>query len=136
MRRQEKSEGRGGGKLLLDCPGYKFQVLVTSLPASFSPLQVWFEYNGRANIENVIKELKHGYGLAGFCCQKFFATEAALSLTVFTYNLTNLFARHLGWLDKMTINTLRFRLFRSAGIISHSQGRTTVRMGIPEEHRA
>jgi hypothetical protein len=135
VRRQEKSQARGGGKLLLDCPGYKFQVLVTSLPASFSPLQVWFEYNGRANIENVIKELKHGYGIAGFCCQKFFATEAALALTVFTYNLTALFARHLGWLEKMTIQTLRFRLFRSAGIISHGQRRTTVRLGIAKEHR-
>lgn len=136
VRRQEKSDGRGGGKLLLDCPGYKFQVLVTSLPASFSPLQVWFEYNGRANIENVIKELKHGYGITGFCCQKFFATEAALALTVFTYNLTALFARHLGWLEKMTIQTLRFRLFRSAGIISHGQRRTTVRLGIAREHRS
>jgi hypothetical protein len=74
------AESRGGGKLLLEVPGYKFQALVTNLPPSVSPLQVWFEYNGRAGIENVIKELRHGFALPDLCCQKFFATEAALSL--------------------------------------------------------
>jgi len=135
VRRRIGAPGRGGGKLLIDCPGYKYQVLVTSLPERYTALQVWFEYNGRANIENVIKELKDGFGLGGFCCQGFYATEAALSLAVMTYNLTVLFARHLGWLEKVTINTLRYRLLRCAGIISRSQGRTTVRLGIPKETR-
>lgn len=135
MRRRIGAPGRGGGKLLLDCPGYKYQVLVTSLPESYTALQVWFEYNGRANIENVIKELKGGFGLGGFCCKGFYATEAALCLAVMTYNLTVLFARHLGWLEKVTITTLRYRLFHCAGIISQSQGRTTVRFGISREIR-
>jgi hypothetical protein len=135
VRRRIDVPHRGGGKLLFDCPGYKYQALVTSLPESYTPLQVWFEYNGRANIENVIKELKDGFGLGGFCCQSFYATEAALSLAVMTYNLTVLFAQQLGWLQKVTINTLRYRLFRCAGIISQSQGRTTIRLGIPEEIR-
>jgi hypothetical protein len=136
LRRSVAAESRGGGKLLLEVPGYKFQALVTNLPPSVSPLQVWFEYNGRAGIENVIKELRHGFALPDLCCQKFFATEAALSLAVFTYNLTVLFARHLGWLEKVTIETLRHRLFRRAGILSWSQGRTTLRLGIPPAHRA
>jgi hypothetical protein len=108
---------------------------VTNLPASVGPLQVWFDYNGRAGIENVIKELRDGFGLGSFCCKKFFATEAALALAVFTYNLTTLFARHLGWLEKMTIRTFRFRLFGCAGIISDSQGRTTIKLAIPKPHR-
>lgn len=135
VRRRLDVPNRGGGKLLLDCPGYQYQVLVTSLPESFTTLQVWYEYNGRANIENVIKELKDGFGLGGFCCQRFYATEAALSLAVMTYNFTVLFARHLGWLDKVTIQTLRYRLFRSAGVLSYRQGRTTIRLGIPEAQR-
>jgi hypothetical protein len=117
-------------------PGYKFQALVTNLPVSTRPLQVWFEYNGRAGIENVIKELRHGFALPDLCCQKFFATEAALALAVFTYNLSVLFARHLGWLDKNTIGTLRYRLFHCAGILSLAQGRTTIRLGIPPAHRS
>jgi len=133
IRRRSEDDPRGGGKLLIDCPGYKYQALVTSLPPRVSPLEVWLEYNGRAGIENVIKELRHGFGLAGLCCKKFFATEAALSLAVFTYNLSVLFAQHLGWLERVTIGTLRFRLFGCAGIISNCQGQTTLKLGIPRD---
>jgi hypothetical protein len=108
---------------------------VTSLPASYTPLQVWYEYNGRANIENVIKELREGFALPKLCARLFYATEAQLALATFAYNLTTLFARHLGWLEKMTIQTLRFRLFHAAGIISEPQGRTTIRLGIPAAQR-
>jgi hypothetical protein len=135
IRRQVAVESRGGGKQLFDLPGYKYQALMTNLPPSVGALQVWFDYNGRAGIENVIKELRHGFGLAGFCCQKFFASEAVLSFAVFTYNLTTLFARHLGWLEKMTIGTLRYRLFSCAGLLSYGQGRTTIKLAIPKPHR-
>jgi hypothetical protein len=134
MRRRVDTEG--GGKLLLDCPGYKFQALLTNLPASVSALEVWRDYNGRAGIESVIKELRHGFGLPGLCCQKFFATEAALSLCVFTYNLALHFTRHLGWLERVSIGTLRHRLFGSAGIISRAQNVTTLKLGIPPPQRA
>ena len=126
----------GGGKLLIDCPGYKYQALLTNLPPSRSALEVWRDYHGRAGIEGVIKELKAGFGLPGLCCKKFFATEAALSLCVFTDNLTVLFARHLGWLERVSIGTLRYRLFGCAGIISRAQGGTTLKLGIPPPHRA
>jgi hypothetical protein len=126
---------RTGGKMLLACPGYGFQALVTSLPVSRPALEVWRDYNGRAGIENVIKELDSGFGLPKLCCKSFWATEAALSLAVLTYNLSILFARHLGWLDKVTIGTLRFRLFSTAAILSHGQGRTTVKLGVPLENR-
>jgi hypothetical protein len=131
IRRRIDDDPRGGGKMLIDCPGYKYQALVTSLPASVSALEVWLQYNGRADIENVIKELRQGFGIAGLCCKKFFATEAALSLAVFTYNLSVLFAQHLGWLERVTIGTLRYRLFGCAGIISNCQGQTTLKLGIP-----
>jgi hypothetical protein len=134
MRRRVGTEG--GGKLLLDCPGYKYQALLTNLPESVRALQGWRDYNGRAAIEGVIKELRHGFGLPGLCCKKFFATEAALSLAVFTCNLTVLFARHLGWLEHVSIGTLRYRLFGCAGIISRAQGVSTLKLGIPPPQRA
>ena len=136
IRRRADGDQRGGGKLLLDCPGYKYQALLTNLPASTGPLAVWLDYNGRAGIESVIKELRHGDGLPGLCCQSFFATEAALSLCVLAYNLTALFCRHLGWLERVTIGTLRDRLFGCAGIISRAQGVVTLKLGIPPPHRA
>jgi len=136
VRRSVDIAARGGGKQLFDCPGYKFQALVTNLPASVSALQVWFDYNGRAGIENVIKELRHGFGLSSLCCQQFFATEAALSLAVFAYNLTILFLRHLGWLDALTIRSLRFRLFQCPALISHRQRRTTLRFAVAPRQRS
>jgi Transposase DDE domain group 1 len=130
IRRQVDDE-RGGGKLLLSCPGYKYQAVLTNLPAHVGPLEVWREYNGRAGIECVIKELRNGFGLPGLCCKRFFATEAAHSLAIFTYNLVNLFCRHLGWLERVNISTLRYRLLGCAGIISRAQNRTTLKLGIP-----
>ena len=135
LRRRIDSPGRGGGKRLIDCPGYKYQALLTSLPLTVSAVEVWREYNGRANLENVIKELKGGFGLESFCCQKFYATEAVLSLAVWTYNLVKLFARHLGILATATITTLRHRLFHCAGIVSRCQNQTTLKLAIPPPQR-
>jgi len=135
IRHRMAEKKRTGGKMLLDCPGYAYQALVTSLPPSVAPIEVWRDYNGRAGVENVIKELVHGFGLPKLCCQSFWATEAALSLAVLTYNLSVLFARHLGWLEKVTIGTLRYRLFSTAGILSHAQGGTHIKLGIPLQNR-
>ena len=131
LRRRLDAPGRGGGKLLLDCPGYKYQALLTSLPLTVSALEVWREYNGRASLENVIKELKGGFGLGSFCGQKFYATEAMLSLAVWTYNLVKLFARHLGLLATATLTTLRHRLFHAAGLISRCQNQLTLKLALP-----
>lgn len=135
LRRRVEDE-RGGGKLLLACPGYKYQALLTSLPAAVPALEVWRRYNGRAGIEGVIKELRHGFGLSALCCQRFWATEAAHSLAIFTYNLVNLFCRHLGWLERLHIGTLRYRLFSCAGVISRAQNRTTLKLAIPPPKRS
>jgi hypothetical protein len=124
-----------GGKKLIDVPGYAFQVLVTSLPQSQSPLDLWRDYNGRADCENVIKELQHGFALPTLCLRSFWATEAALALATLTYNLTVLFQRHLGWQTKVTIHSLRFWLFTSPGIIARPAGKTTIKLAVPpREH--
>jgi hypothetical protein len=59
--RVHEADDTRAGKRLLDVPGYRFQALVTSLPATtHPPLAVWRYYNGRADCENVIKELREG----------------------------------------------------------------------------
>lgn len=136
IRHQVQDRRRVGGKRLIDCPGYLFQALVTSLPAQVSPLEVWRQYNGRAGIEGVIKELRHGYGLHQFCCQDFWATEAALSLVVMAHNLVELFERFLGWTQRYAISTLRFHLFMCAGVISRAAGLTTIKLAQPPRRRA
>lgn len=133
--RVTQDESRGG-KRLLDVPGYRFQALVTSLPkTTHLPLAVWRYYNGRADCENVIKELHEGFALPTLCLESFWASEAALSLATLTYNLTVLFQRFLGWQQKVTVASLRFWLFVTAGVLSHPQGKTTVKLAVPERER-
>jgi hypothetical protein len=127
---REKS-GRAGGKLLIDCPGYLYQVLVTNLPRTVPPLEVWRDYNGRAACENVIKELDAGYGLPQLVCRDFWATEAALSFGVLAHNLIVLFERKLGWLEAVTLGSLRYWMFVTAGVISEPQGETTIKLAVP-----
>ena len=117
--------------MLLDVPGYLFQALVTSQPASVAPLEVWRYYNGRADCENVIKELQDGFAVESLCLESFWATEAALSLATLTYNLTVLFQRHLGWQKKVTVHTLRYWLFVTPGLLTHPAGKTTIKLAVP-----
>lgn len=135
LRHRVSERPEAGGKKLLDVPGYLFQALVTSLPSSESPLAVWCYYNGRADCENVIKELQQGFALTTLCLHSFWATEAALCLATLTYNLVILFQSHLGWHSKVTISSLRFWLFTTPGIIAHPAGKTTIKLAVPPRER-
>jgi hypothetical protein len=136
VRHQLAEKERPCGKRLVDCPGYAYQALVTSLPHTVRPLAVWRDYNGRAGSENVIKELDAHFGLPQLCLKKFWATEAALSLAVLAYNLCVLFQRHLGWQERVSAGTLRFRLWATGGVVSRTGGVTTIRLSVPPRHRA
>lgn len=135
LRHRVAEKARPGGKKLLDCPGYLYQALVTNLPERWPPVAVWREYNGRAGCEEVIKQLDADFGLPQLCLEKFWGTEAALSLAVLSYNLCVLFQRRRGWLERVTAATLRFRLFTTGGILSRTAGRTTIRLSVPEPER-
>lgn len=133
--RTADKQGRSGGKMLFDCPGYRYQGLVTNLPITEKPLAVWREYNGRAACENIIKELDAGYGLPDLACKDFWGTEAALSLGVLAHNLIVLFERKLGWQQAVTLASLRYWIFVTAGVISHAQGRTTIKLAVPTREK-
>lgn len=57
IRQRVAQRPEAGGKTLIELPGYRFQALATNLPASVAAVAVWRRYNGRADIENRIKEL-------------------------------------------------------------------------------
>jgi hypothetical protein len=133
--RLKEKAGRAGGKRLFDCPGYLYQALVTNLPLSVKPLAVWREYNGRAACEGVIKELDAGYGLPQLACKSFWATEAVLAFGVLAHNLVVRFERKLGWLEAVTVGSLRYWLFVTAGGISQPQGQTTIKLAVPPKDR-
>jgi hypothetical protein len=119
-----------GGKTLLEVPGYRFQALVTNLPASHDALSVWRRYNGRADIENRIKELGTQFGLKALCCHGFWATEALHHLAIVAYNLCVLLQRRLGQIERCELSTLRWRLFARAAVWSRAQGKPTLRLAV------
>ena len=130
LRHRVSERPEAGGKVLLEVPAYRFQALLTNLPSSWSVLRVWRRYNGRAESENRIKELGSQFGVKGFCCQKFWATQTACQLAIWAYNLCVLLQRELGLLQKVQLQTLRWRLFCRAGVWSRPQGKPTLRLAI------
>src|SRR5450432_501676 len=130
LRHRVSQRPEAGGKVLLEVSGYRFQALITNLPASWSVLSVWRRYNGRAESENRIKELGSQFGVKGFCCQKFWATQAVCQLAIWAYNLCVLLQRELGLLEKVQLQTLRWRLFCRAGVWSQAQRKPTLKRAV------
>jgi hypothetical protein len=67
---------------------------VTSLPANeVNAWQILELYRQRADTEKVFDELKHPWGLEGFCCRQRNATTLAARLGLLIYNLWHLLLR-------------------------------------------
>lgn len=133
LRQRIAERPAAGGKTLLEVPGYRFQALVTNLSRSFDALGVWRRYNGRADIENRIKELGAQFGIKGLCCQSFWATEALHHLAIAAYNLCVLLQRRLGQFERCELGTLRWRLFGRAAVWSRARGKPTLRLAVQGE---
>ena len=137
LRQRIARRPEAGGKMLLDVPGYRFQALVTNLPRSMKPLAVWRRYNGRADIENRIKELGDQFGVKRLACRGFWATEALHQMAITAYNLCVLLQRRLGQEGHVQLQTLRWRLFTRAAVWSRAQGKPTLKMAVRcKEQRA
>ena len=136
IRQRIEQRPHAGGKTLLEIPGYRFQALVTNLSRSVDALGVWRQYNGRADIENRIRELGDQFGIKGLCVDNFWGTEALHHLAIAAYNLCVLLQRRLGQLEKCELNTLRWRLFSRAAVWSRSIGKPTLKLAVRgAEHR-
>jgi hypothetical protein len=130
IRQRVQERPQAGGKTLLEVPGYRFQALVTNLPPSVDALTVWRRYNGRADLENRIKELGDQFGIKRLCVDHFWGTEAMHHLAIAAYNLCVLLQRRLGQLEKCELNTLRWRLFGRAAVWSRAQGKPTLKLAV------
>lgn len=133
IRQRVQERPQAGGKTLLDLDGYRFQALVTNLPGSVDALNVWRRYNGRADLENRIKELGEQFGIKRLCVQNFWGTEALHHLAIAAYNLCVLLQRRLGQLEKCELNTLRWRLFGRAAVWSRAGGKPTLKLAVRGE---
>ena len=137
VRQRIAQRPEAGGKMLFELEGYRFQALVTNLPPSVDALNVWRRYQGRADLENRIRELGQQFGIPRLCVQKFWGTEAMHHLAIAAYNLCVLLQRRLGQLEKCELNTLRWRLFSRAAVWSLAGGKPTLKLAVQDkEHRS
>ena len=126
-----------GGKLLFadDFPDYRYSVYVTNL--DLPEREMWNVYNGRADCENRIKELKQDFGLESFCLQDFWGTEASFRFIIVAYNLLSLF-RHqaLNEGKTATMKTLKPQCFAiGAWSVKHAK-KHLLKLSLPHPKRS
>lgn len=105
-----------------------------SIPA----LELWRLYRGRADCENRIKELKADFGLDSFVLRDFWATEAALGVSILSYNLISVF-RHAVMRQKVhhTLSTLHYQVLAVGALWDDSANSTkqTFRLAVARKRR-
>ena len=103
--------------------------MVTTL--ALPPEEVWRTYNGRADTENRLTELKHGFGADGFCSRRFWATEAALRAICLRSNLVEAFQGALAAPVRRTLSTLRVTVFACGALLGRDGRQPMLRLSRP-----
>jgi len=122
------------GRELFYAPGYRFHAVVTTCTAA--PVDVWHTYNGRADTENRLKELKHAFGADGFCSRRFWATEAALRSICVLCNLLEEFQTALAVPARRTLATLRTTVSACGAILGAVGRQLVLRLSRPTPWQA
>ena len=137
IRKETKRRPEAGGKLLFeeDFPDCGYSIYVTNLDLPVS--EIWNIYNGRADCENRIKELKQDFGLESFCLQDFWATEASFRWIMVAYNLLSLF-RHqaLNEGKTATLQTLKTKCFAIGSWSVKHANRQVLKLSLPHKKRS
>jgi len=129
---RERPDARG--RRLIDVPGYTFHTVVTTL--EHRPEDVWRFYNGRADSENRIKELKDDFGADGFCVQSFDGTEAVFRLICALFNLVALFKQEVLKDTTSRLMSLRTDVLVVGAILGATARRRVLRLGLRGRRRA
>lgn len=119
-----------GGQLSLGAgANYRFDCLATNELTIDDPKAFEF-YNGRANIENNIKELKQDYHLGKIVTDSFDANDVITQLTMLTYLLMRHFQNEVlpQKMQRMQLSTLRTQLFNIPGRLLVMRRRTWTRL--------
>jgi hypothetical protein len=136
LRQALRERPQAAGRRLIECPGYTYQLMVTSVP--YAAEVVCRMYAGRANSENRIKELKEDLSLDTFCLQSFEATDAAFRLGGVAYNLLAGFRETVlprCWFERRLRAVRDFVFLVGADLIPQGR-RVQVRFAVPREERA
>jgi hypothetical protein len=134
--RQELSERpQARGRRLVDCPGYTYRVVVTSVP--YAAEVVTRMYAGRADSENRIKELKEDLSLDTFCLKSFDATDAAFRTGCVLYNLLADFRETVlprSWFERRLRAVRDFVFLVGADLVARGR-RVQIRFAVPQDER-
>ncbi|NTU50910.1 MAG: IS1380 family transposase, partial [Candidatus Aminicenantes bacterium] len=119
---------------LFEPSGYCYHVIATNRDELSSEEVVWF-HNRRGQVENLIKELKIGFGMEQMTSGDFAANSLWFSIGVLAYNLTQ--AQKLLFLDPdwrpRTIATLRWQFIGIAGRLVRHGRRWVLRLAATVE---
>ena len=134
VRQLVEERPQAGGKYLFDMHDYRYQAWITNLrlPAP----EIWRLYRQRADSENRIEELKHDFGLNGFCTKDFYATEAAFRCVMVAYNLVSLFRQAvLGLKIQPRLQTIRFQCFAIGSWIGKKYRQKVLKVSLAQKRR-
>lgn len=107
---------------------YKYRCWVTNLP--LTPFGVWQFYDGRAEIEVRIRELRHDFAIAHLPTASFSANALYLEIIRFAYNLVSAFQRLClppHW-QSFTLSKLRQKLFLLPAELTRPGNRPVLRL--------
>jgi hypothetical protein len=128
VREEIRTRPEARGRRLFDLPDYTVHGVVTSL--TDPPEDVWRFYNGRAESENRLKELKYDYGADGFCLQSFFGTEAVFRLLCVLFNILAQFKHSVLLDDAPQLGTVRHSTFVIGAILGTKGRHRVLRLGL------
>ena len=112
-------KGEGG---LFEKDPYCYHVIATNL--CIPKEEVIYEYNKRVSIENIIKELKIGFGIEDIPTGDYFANALFFAIGVLVYNTFIMIKTHLlpEEFKTKTIETIRWSIINIAGkFINHGR---------------
>lgn len=140
VRQRVKDRPKATGKTLSIFEGtqyhylYRYSAYVTNL--KLPPAEIWRLYRQRADSENRIKELRQDFGLNSFSLTDFYATEAALTVTMMAYNLMAIFRLFILKSEvQHTLSTLRFKTFAIGAYFQKVKGKTILRVALAKQRR-
>lgn len=139
LRKDKERHPNTGGKLLFPdleaFESYKYVAFVTNM--ELSATTIWKLYNQRADCENRIRELKHDYGIEGFCLDDMWATENAFRWVMVIHNLMALFKLKLmtDRKHRPMLSTLTLQCIAIGSYLSRSARKTVLKLSLKEKRR-
>jgi hypothetical protein len=111
---------------LVELEGYTYHVIVTNL--RLPPEEVWRFYNGRANLENLIKEGRLGLSMDEVCSHTYPANALHNWLALLAGNLLAWLGEGLQLTRREGVAALREKLLRIPARLVHTGRRWTLKL--------